>query len=155
MVKIMPVRGIGIPDISTMLKISITKVLKVHKSGNYAIRPKQNHYDCLEIDEFWTYVGKKKNKVGLIYAYHWESGEIVAYVWGNRDIKAAEKLKERIKELGISYDLIAMDNWGNFLSVFGEGGHLVGKEHTVGYRREQLPTEASDTEGISEDMLFF
>jgi IS1 family transposase len=56
----------------------------------------------------------------------------VAYVWGNRDTKTAEKLKERIKELGISYDLIATDNWGSFLSVFGEGGHVVGKEHTVG-----------------------
>jgi transposase-like protein len=63
MVKIMPVQGVGIPDISTVLKISITKVLKVHKSGNYAVRPKQTHYDCLETDEFWTYVGKKKNLV--------------------------------------------------------------------------------------------
>jgi hypothetical protein len=78
MVKIMLVRGIGIPDISTVLKISITKVLKVHKSDNYAVRPKQTHYDCLEIDEFWTYGGKKKNKVGRIYAYHRESEEIVA-----------------------------------------------------------------------------
>jgi hypothetical protein len=67
MVKIMPVRGIGIPDISTVLKISITKVLKVHNPGNYAIRPKRTHYECLEIDGFWTYVGKKKNKVWLIY----------------------------------------------------------------------------------------
>jgi hypothetical protein len=41
----------------------------------------ENHYDCLEIDEFWTYVGKKKNQVWLIYAYHRESGEIVAFVW--------------------------------------------------------------------------
>jgi IS1 family transposase len=131
-VKIMLVRGIGIRDISTTLGISITKVLKVLKPTKYQIKPKLSHYDCLEIDEFWTYVGKKKNKVWLIYAYHRGSGEIVAYVWGNRDTKTAENLKERIKELGISYDLIATDNWGSFLSVFGEGGHLVGKEHTVG-----------------------
>jgi IS1 family transposase len=53
-------------------------------------------------------------------------------VWGNRDIKTAEKLKERIQELGISYDLIATDNGDSFLAVFAEGGHLAGKEHTVG-----------------------
>jgi IS1 family transposase len=53
-------------------------------------------------------------------------------VWGNRDKKTAEKLKERIKELGISYDLITTDTWGSFLSVYGEGGHVGGKEHTVG-----------------------
>jgi serine kinase of HPr protein (carbohydrate metabolism regulator) len=83
LIKIMLVRGIGIRDISTVLKVSVTKVLKVLKSGTYVINPKKNRYDCLEIDEFWTYVGKKKNKVRLIYAYHRESGEIVAYVWGN------------------------------------------------------------------------
>jgi hypothetical protein len=73
----MLVRGIGIRDISAVVKISITKVLKVLKSVKYKIKLKKIHYDCLEIDEFWTYVGKKKNKVWLIYAYHRESGEIV------------------------------------------------------------------------------
>jgi IS1 family transposase len=51
-------------------------------------------------------VGKKKNKVWLIYAYHRESGDIVAYVWEKRDIKTAKKLRERIKGLGISYDRV-------------------------------------------------
>ncbi|MDR1443758.1 MAG: IS1 family transposase, partial [Treponema sp.] len=101
-------------------------------SGTYRIKPKKTHYDCLEIDEFWTYVGEKKNKVWLIYAYHRESGEIAAYVRGKRDIKTAERLRKRIKELGISYGRIAADNWDSFLAVFGEDGHLVGKAHTVG-----------------------
>jgi hypothetical protein len=26
----------------------------VLKSTKYQIKPKQSHYDCLEIDEFWT-----------------------------------------------------------------------------------------------------
>jgi IS1 family transposase len=132
MVKIMLVRGIGIRDISAILGISITKVLKVLRSTKYQIKPKLSHYDCLEIDEFWTYVGKKKDKVWLIYAYHRESGEIVAYVWGKRDIKTAQKLRRRIKRLGISYEQIAMDNWDSFLSVFAEDQHEVGKKHTVG-----------------------
>jgi IS1 family transposase len=54
--------------------------------------------------EFWTYGGKKKNKIGLIYAYQRESGEIVAFVWGKRDLKTAKKLRKRIKQMGISYD---------------------------------------------------
>jgi IS1 family transposase len=49
-------------------------------------------------------VGKKKNKIWLIYAYHRESGEIVAYVWGKRDLKTAKKLRKRLRRLGISYD---------------------------------------------------
>jgi serine kinase of HPr protein (carbohydrate metabolism regulator) len=86
MVKIMLVRGIGIRDISAVLQISITKVLKVLKSTKCQIKPKQTHYDRLETDEFWTHVGKKKNKVRLIYAYHRESGEIAAYVWGEEGV---------------------------------------------------------------------
>jgi hypothetical protein len=50
----------------------------VLKSAKYTIKPKQNHYDRLEIDEFWTCAGKKQNKVWLIYAYHRDTGEIVA-----------------------------------------------------------------------------
>jgi IS1 family transposase len=64
--------------------------------------------------------------------YHRESGEIVAYVWGKRDIKTAEKLRRRIKRLGVSYERIATDNWDSFISVFGEDKHEVGKKHTVG-----------------------
>jgi IS1 family transposase len=132
MVRIMLVRGIGIRDISTVLGISITKVLNVLKSGIYQIKPEQSHYDRLETDEFWTYVGKKKNKVWLIYAYHRESGEIVAYVWGKRDLKTAKKLRRRLQRLGISYDRVATDDWDSFLSAFGEDNQETGKEYTGG-----------------------
>jgi IS1 family transposase len=75
---------------------------------------------------------KKKDNVWLIYAYHRESGEIVAYVWGKRDIRTAEKLRRKIKQREISYERIATDNWDSFLSVFGEKEHEVGKKYTVG-----------------------
>jgi IS1 family transposase len=132
MVKIMLVRGIGIRDISAVLQISITKVLKVLKSTKYQIKPKQTHYNHLETDEFWTYAGKKKNKVWLIYAYHRGSGEIVGYVWGKRDLKTAKKLRKRIQRLGISCDRIATDDWDSFLSAFAEDRHDTGKKYTVG-----------------------
>jgi hypothetical protein len=60
MVKNMLVRRTGIQDISAVLQISITKVLKVLKSTKYQIKPKQTRYDYLETDEFRTYVVKKK-----------------------------------------------------------------------------------------------
>jgi IS1 family transposase len=132
MIKIMPVGGIGIRDIGILLQISSTTVLKVLKSTKYQIKPKQTHYDCLETDEFWTYVGNKKNKVWLIYAYHRGSGEIAASnqrfaVWGKRDLKTAQKPRKRIKRPGISYDRIAADDWAGFLSAFGEDNQRVGK----------------------------
>jgi IS1 family transposase len=136
LIKIMLIRGIGIQDISAVLKISITKVLKVLKSAKYRILPKQKYYNCLETDEFWTYVGKKKNNVWLIYAYHRESGKIVASnrrfaVWGKRDLKTAEKLRKRINRQGIRYGRIATDNWDSFLPAFEEDSHDHRKEYTV------------------------
>ena len=132
MIKIMLVRGNGIRDISVILKISVQKVLKTLCSSIYEIEPKKKHYDILEIDEFWTYVGNKSNKIWLIYAYHRETGEIVAYVWGKRDTETAAKLRERLKCLGVSYDSIASDDWDSFLAAFGDDVKLIGKSNTVG-----------------------
>ena len=87
----MLVHGIGIRDISKIEEVSVKKVLSVLVNSNKIITPKQQHYDCLEVDEFWTYVGNKKNKVWLIYAYHRATGEIVGYLWGKRDYKTAKK----------------------------------------------------------------
>jgi hypothetical protein len=71
----MLVRGIGIRDISTVLKISITKVLKALKST----KSKKTHYDCLEKEKFWTYVGKKEQSAAYI--------RLSQRKWGNRSIE--------------------------------------------------------------------
>jgi transposase-like protein len=77
--KRMFVRGMGIRDIAEVEQISIGKVLYSLIKLRLTPQAKQSHYDELEIDEFWGYVGKKSNKVWLIYAYHRSSGEIVAW----------------------------------------------------------------------------
>jgi IS1 family transposase len=63
----------------------------------------------LEVDEFWTYVGNKKNKVWLIYAYYRQTGEIVSYVWGKRNYKTVRMLRKKLTLTGISYDVIYTD----------------------------------------------
>lgn len=61
-----------------------------------------------------------------------ESGEIVAYVWGKRDLATAKKLREKLIELGISYDRIHIDGWDSFLTAFKEDCTYIGKCYTVG-----------------------
>jgi len=87
----MLVCGIGIRDISEIERISVRKVLSVLVNTNHIIKPKQSHYDSLEVDEFWTYVGNKKNKIWLIYAYHRATSEIVAFAWGKRNTNTAQQ----------------------------------------------------------------
>jgi hypothetical protein len=79
---LMMVRDIGVRDISVIEGISIGKVLSIPVKSHYRITAKCHHYVSLEVDEFRTYAGKKKNKVWLIYAYDSETGETVSFVWG-------------------------------------------------------------------------
>ena len=74
------VRGSGIRDIAEVERISIGKVLRTLSESTYQIQPKQSYYESIEVDGFWTFVGNKNNKQWLIYAYHQETGEIIAYV---------------------------------------------------------------------------
>jgi IS1 family transposase/transposase-like protein len=129
---LMLVRGLGIRDIAEIEKVSINKVLSVLVRFNHKIKPKQAHYDCLEVDEFWTYVGNKKNKVWLIYAYHRSSGEIVSYVWGKRNLKTARELRNKLVSQGIVYDTVYTDAWDSFIAVFSSDNHIVGKANTKG-----------------------
>jgi IS1 family transposase/transposase-like protein len=125
-------RGVGVRDIAEIEKISINKVLSTLTNSNYKINPKQSHYDELEVDEFWTYVGSKKNKVWLIYAYHRATGEIVAWVWGKRNLATARDLRKKITELGITFDTIYTDDWTSFVKTFKSDNHVTGKANTVG-----------------------
>jgi hypothetical protein len=124
----MPVRGTGIGYIAEIENIGIKKVLSVSVHSRHMIRPKQPYYDCLEADEFRTYVGKRSNKVRLIYAYHRDSGEIVAFVWGKRDLKTAKGLKKKWSDLGVNYGSIVTDDWDSFVSTFKGENHLIGNK---------------------------
>jgi IS1 family transposase len=77
-------------------------------------------------------VGNKSNKVWLIYAYHRDSGETVAFVWGKRDLKTAKKLKQKLSDLGVNYGSIATDEWDSFVTAFKGENHFIGKKYTVG-----------------------
>jgi hypothetical protein len=97
----MMVRGISIRDIFIIESISIVEVLSVLVKSHYIIKPQRLHYTSLEVDEFWTYLGKKKNKVWLIYAYDRKSGEIVSFVWGKRDLRTAKNYEKNSSLQGL------------------------------------------------------
>jgi IS1 family transposase len=64
--------------------------------------------------------------------YHRETGEIVAFVWGKRDLKTAKRLKKKLSDFRVNYGRVATDDRDSFISTFSEGNHLAGKEYTVG-----------------------
>jgi len=131
-IRLMTVHGCGVRDIAVIASVSIGKVLSTIGSSVYKIAPKKSYYERLEVDEFWTYVYRKKRKVWLIYADDRATNEIVAYVWGKRDLKTAQKLRARLKQLTVNYGSISMDNWDSFITAFKSDNKRIGKQHTVG-----------------------
>ena len=102
-----------------------------HTAGN--LNRIKNWYGIQRtLTEFWTFVGNKNNKQWLIYAYHRETGEIVAYVWGKRDLATVQRLKTKLKQLGIHYTRIASDHWDSFITAFKNCKQSIGKFFTVG-----------------------
>ena len=131
-VQLMLVRGMGIRDIAAVEGISCQKVLSILVKSTFVFKPKQAYYDVLEVDEFWTYVHHKTNKLWLIYAYHRSTGEIVGWVWGKRNLKTAKKLKKKLFDLKIGFESIAIDRWNSFRTAFKDCICLIGKEFTKG-----------------------
>jgi IS1 family transposase len=128
----MLVRGTGIRDISGIQEVSIRKVLSVLVNSHCAITPCKSYYERLEVDEFWAYAGNKGKQYCLIYTYERQSGEMVSYVWGTRDLKTAKRLREKLVKPGVSFRCICTDDRQSFITAFKEDNHVIGKSHTVG-----------------------
>lgn len=122
----------GIRTIANILQISRNTVLSALTHCNHPLLPRKTHYECLEIDELWTFVQNKQCKVWIIYAYSRADNEIIAYVWGKRDYETANKLRNKIKALGIHYHAIATDKWDSFEKAFSKDNHIFGKKYTIG-----------------------
>jgi insertion element IS1 protein InsB len=85
--------------------------------------------DEAEVDERWSFVGKKHEQRWLWQAIdHW-SGRVLAYVFGRRTDEVFLKLKALLEPFGIThYDT---DYWGAYTR------HLDADEHTPGKRNTQ------------------
>ena len=126
----MLVRGSGVRDCAEVLGISKDAVLRcILRNGlEVEIKPLQKRYAKVQIDELWSYVGKKAKKVWLLYAYCAESGEILAFAMGKRSTKSIQHLMLRLKSIEI--DFFLTDDWEAFKAVLPYEKHLIGKQFT-------------------------
>ena len=123
-------RGSGIRDAAYIAGVSTKSVLKKLCSLPYKLKPKSQHYEELQVDELWSYVQSKRNKVWIIYLYSKETKEVVAYEYGKRNTKTVQKLWNKLQELGVKVNTVKSDNWKAFKHVFTNVNHLVSKYFT-------------------------
>lgn len=65
-----------------------------------------------ELDEMWSYVGRKDNPRWLWHAIDHHSGKVLAYVFGRRKDEVFLQLKELLKPFGIN--CFYTDGWGAY-----------------------------------------
>ena len=84
--------------------------------------------DVLELDEAWSFVGRRKNKRWLWLALCRRTRQIVAFVIGDRSEKTCKRLYNKIPE-GYRHCHTFSDFWEAYQKVFDTGRHrAVGKE---------------------------
>jgi insertion element IS1 protein InsB len=80
-----------------------------------------------ELDELWSYVGKKAHQHWLWHAIDHHTGRVLADGFGRRQDDVFLRLKALLEPFGITrYDT---DGWGPYERHVNAEHHTVGKEH--------------------------
>ena len=81
-----------------------------------------------ELDEMWSYVGKKAEPRWLWHAIAHHSGTVLAYVFGHRKDTVFLELQGLLKPFGITR--FYTDGWGVYERHIAPEQHEIGKENT-------------------------
>jgi len=81
-----------------------------------------------ELDEMWSYVGKKAEPRWLWHAIDHVSGAVLAYIFGRRQDTVFLQLKELLEPFGITR--FYTDGWGTYERHIVPEQHVVGKQYT-------------------------
>jgi insertion element IS1 protein InsB len=91
--------------------------------------------DC-ELDEMWSYVGKKSTPRWLWHAIDHHTGKVLAYVFGARSDKVFLQLKAILEPFGITR--FYTDGWGAYERHLESNEHVVGKQNTQKIENKHL-----------------
>jgi insertion element IS1 protein InsB len=89
-----------------------------------------------EVDEMWSFVGKKQAPRWLWHALDHCTGKVLAYVFGRREDQAFLELKTLLIPFGITR--FYTDGWGAYQRHLDPTLHEVGKHQTHQLERKHL-----------------
>lgn len=90
---------------------------------------------CFEIDEAWSFVQKKENKVWLWFAYDTYAKQIIAFQDGKRDKKTLRKLWEKIPLQYRKNSDFCSDKYEAYYDVIPKSQHYDTKQFTTHIER--------------------
>jgi insertion element IS1 protein InsB len=89
-----------------------------------------------EVDEMWSFVGKKQEPRWLWHAIDHRTGQVLAYVFGRRKDEVFLQLKTLLTPFGITR--YYTDYWGAYERHLAPEVHSPGKHHTQQIERKHL-----------------
>jgi insertion element IS1 protein InsB len=96
--------------------------------------------EAAEVEEMWSFVGKKQAPRWLWQALDHRTGEVLAYVFGRREDDAFQKLKALLVPFGIKR--FYTEGWGAYKRHLARTRHEVGKRNTQQLERKHLTLRA-------------
>ena len=130
--------GSGIRDIARVLKVSRDTVLKTlqHQARMVKEPPLPPCVTALQVDEFWSFVGKKENQRWLWYGFDADKKQIICSQAGRRTDKNCEKLLRKLA--GCEVIAYFTDEWESYKKFIPEPQHWISKKLTQGVERQNL-----------------
>ena len=89
-----------------------------------------------ELDEQWSYVGKKSEPRWLWYAWSPQVKRVLAYAFGRRTDETLRVLLARLRRW--TFRLYCTDEWGAYARWLPPDHHLIAKRYTQGIERQNL-----------------
>jgi insertion element IS1 protein InsB len=134
----MTMNGSGIRDISRVLKISINTVLKTIRKQVEAVSEPvvPDRVTELQIDEMWSFVGKKANQRWLWYGFDPDSKKIINFQLGRRTDDNCQKLLKKIEDCQVLR--YCTDEWESYQKYLPSTRHWIGKDQTQDIERQNL-----------------
>ena len=134
----MMLHGSGIRDISRVLRVSVNTVLKTIRQ-NAAQTPEPPLPERLadaELDEVWSFIGKKRQQCWLWYAFSPQRKQIIGYVLGRRTDESCQRLLDKLAQCHITR--FYTDDWESYQKLIPSYRHWVGKAGTQRIERQNL-----------------
>lgn len=92
--------------------------------------------EAAEVDEMWSFVGKKQEPRWLWHALDHGTGKILAYVFGRRQDEVFLQLKALLEPFGITR--FFTDQWGAYARHLVPEAQVPGKRNTQQIERKHL-----------------
>ena len=130
--------GSGVRDIARVLLVSLNTILKTLRQASIEVRDPEvpSRVLDLEIDEFWSFVGAKKQQRWTWYGFDRQRRKVVASVNDRRTDATCKRLLKKLE--GCQISRYHTDDWQSYKKFLPAKQHKIGKEGTRCIERHNL-----------------